>query len=187
MVAPSVPGTLLTPIAPHSLSFRPLVVPESSEIEIHLPPSARSHARYDHHLLEFACGCFFSIFKSNRRKACNRVLSSRDLLGESCRGEDNLMLSSPLLVCHRLRTQQFAGIKAGVNAFIQIKTGLSKTWLHCDCVNKNNRSRLVLQSYAPPCSPPFAPTLSFVLLAQLLHDMGHEPVALTAPTPPPPR
>ena len=45
MVAPSVPGTLLTPIAPHSLSFRPLVVPESSEIEIHLPPSARSHAR----------------------------------------------------------------------------------------------------------------------------------------------
>ena len=46
MVAPSVPGTLLTPIAPHSLSFRPLVVPESSEIEIHLPPSARSHARY---------------------------------------------------------------------------------------------------------------------------------------------
>lgn len=46
MVAPSVPGTLLTPIAPHSLSFRPLVVPESSEIEIHLPPSARSHARF---------------------------------------------------------------------------------------------------------------------------------------------
>ena len=64
MVAPSVPGTLLTPIAPHSLSFRPLVVPESSEIEIHLPPSARSHARYDHHLLEFACGCLFSIFSA---------------------------------------------------------------------------------------------------------------------------
>ncbi|KAK9804759.1 hypothetical protein WJX72_003791 [[Myrmecia] bisecta] len=45
MVAPSVPCTLLTPIAPHSLSFRPLIVPESSEIEIHLPPNARSHAR----------------------------------------------------------------------------------------------------------------------------------------------
>ena len=45
MVAPSVPGTLLTPIAPHSLSFRPLVVPESSEIEIYLPPHSRSHAR----------------------------------------------------------------------------------------------------------------------------------------------
>eukprot|EP00887_Chlorella_sp_A99_P006919 scaffold2.g6919.t1 len=33
MVAPSVPCTLLTPVAPHSLSFRPLVVPESSVIE----------------------------------------------------------------------------------------------------------------------------------------------------------
>lgn len=45
MAAPSVPCTLLTPIAPHSLSFRPLVVPESSEIEIYLPPNARSTAR----------------------------------------------------------------------------------------------------------------------------------------------
>ena len=46
MAAPSVPCTLLTPIAPHSLSFRPLVVPESSEIEIYLPHNARSLARY---------------------------------------------------------------------------------------------------------------------------------------------
>ena len=53
MVAPSVPGTLLTPIAPHSLSFRPLVVPESSEIEIHLPPSAKSHARLASYILSF--------------------------------------------------------------------------------------------------------------------------------------
>eukprot|EP00884_Botryococcus_braunii_P019601 jgi/Botrbrau1/6324/Bobra.0339s0032.1 len=45
MVSPSVPCTLLTPIAPHSLSFRPLVVPETSSIEVHLPPQSRSHAR----------------------------------------------------------------------------------------------------------------------------------------------
>ncbi|EIE19085.1 ATP-NAD kinase [Coccomyxa subellipsoidea C-169] len=45
MVAPSVPCALLTPIAPHSLSFRPLVVPEASDIEIHLPATSRSHAR----------------------------------------------------------------------------------------------------------------------------------------------
>lgn len=45
MAAPSVPCSLLTPIAPHSLSFRPLVVPESSEIEIYLPHTARSMAR----------------------------------------------------------------------------------------------------------------------------------------------
>lgn len=46
MVAPSVAGTLITPIAPHSLSFRPVVVPESSEIVVQIPLSARSHARY---------------------------------------------------------------------------------------------------------------------------------------------
>ncbi|KAI3424137.1 hypothetical protein D9Q98_009497 [Chlorella vulgaris] len=45
MVAPSVPCTLLTPVAPHSLSFRPVVVPEHSVIEVHLPQSSRSHAR----------------------------------------------------------------------------------------------------------------------------------------------
>jgi NAD+ kinase len=45
MVAPSVAGTLITPIAPHSLSFRPLVVPESSEIVVQIPKHARSHAR----------------------------------------------------------------------------------------------------------------------------------------------
>lgn len=45
MVAPSVPGTILTPVAAHSLSFRPIVVPESSVIEVHLPQDARRHAR----------------------------------------------------------------------------------------------------------------------------------------------
>ncbi|EFN53556.1 hypothetical protein CHLNCDRAFT_136701 [Chlorella variabilis] len=45
MVAPSVPCTLITPVAPHSLSFRPVVVPEHSVIEVHLPQSSRSHAR----------------------------------------------------------------------------------------------------------------------------------------------
>ncbi|PSC74131.1 ATP-NAD kinase [Micractinium conductrix] len=45
MIAPSVPCTLLTPVAPHSLSFRPVVVPEHSVIEVHLPQSSRSHAR----------------------------------------------------------------------------------------------------------------------------------------------
>ena len=51
MAAPSVPCTLLTPIAPHSLSFRPLVIPESSELEIYLPEDSRSHARYTCHFL----------------------------------------------------------------------------------------------------------------------------------------
>jgi len=45
MVTPSVPCSILTPIAPLSLSFRPLVIPESSDILIHLPEYARSNAR----------------------------------------------------------------------------------------------------------------------------------------------
>ncbi|KAL4515606.1 hypothetical protein Ndes2526B_g03744 [Nannochloris sp. 'desiccata'] len=44
MVAPSVPCTLITPVAPHSLSFRPIVVPETAVIEVHLPESARSNS-----------------------------------------------------------------------------------------------------------------------------------------------
>jgi len=36
IVAPGVAGNVLTPIAPHSLSFRPIVVPSSSEIMIEL-------------------------------------------------------------------------------------------------------------------------------------------------------
>ncbi len=46
MVAPSVPCGIITPIAPHSLSFRPIIVPESSDVEVHVPESQRSHARY---------------------------------------------------------------------------------------------------------------------------------------------
>lgn len=45
MVAPSVPCTLVTPVAPHSLSFRPLIVPEHSVIEVHLPAASRAQAR----------------------------------------------------------------------------------------------------------------------------------------------
>jgi NAD+ kinase len=45
MVAPSVPCTLLTPLSPHSLSFRPLIIPENADLLVRLPPTARSHAR----------------------------------------------------------------------------------------------------------------------------------------------
>jgi NAD+ kinase len=44
MVAPSVPCTLITPVAPQSLSFRPLVVPETAVIEVHLPKSTRARS-----------------------------------------------------------------------------------------------------------------------------------------------
>jgi NAD+ kinase len=42
LVAPNVPCILLTPVAPHALSARPLVLPGSSDIEVHVPKHARS-------------------------------------------------------------------------------------------------------------------------------------------------
>ena len=43
------PCALITPIAPHTLSFRPVVVPEASDIDIHLSESSRGHARWARH------------------------------------------------------------------------------------------------------------------------------------------
>ncbi|GAX73346.1 hypothetical protein CEUSTIGMA_g799.t1 [Chlamydomonas eustigma] len=45
LIAPSVPCTILTPIAPLSLSFRPIVVPESSSISVQLPDDAKCTTR----------------------------------------------------------------------------------------------------------------------------------------------
>jgi len=42
IVSPSVPGTLLTPIAPASLSFRAVMISELSTVEVVLPSGARS-------------------------------------------------------------------------------------------------------------------------------------------------
>ena len=42
MVHPSVPAIILCPICPHSLSFRPIIVPAGVEIKIMVAPNARS-------------------------------------------------------------------------------------------------------------------------------------------------
>lgn len=44
MVHPSVPAMLLTPICPHSLSFRPLLFHDSATLKIAVPPTSRSKA-----------------------------------------------------------------------------------------------------------------------------------------------
>uniref|UniRef100_A0A0B7A5Y3 NAD(+) kinase n=1 Tax=Arion vulgaris TaxID=1028688 RepID=A0A0B7A5Y3_9EUPU len=44
MIHPSVPCILLTPICPHSLSFRPIVVPAGVEIKVMLSPGSRGTA-----------------------------------------------------------------------------------------------------------------------------------------------
>lgn len=42
MVHPGVPGLLLTPVCPHSLSFRPLVFPDTVHLCVRVPPDSRS-------------------------------------------------------------------------------------------------------------------------------------------------
>ncbi|KAL3653354.1 NAD kinase 1 [Castilleja foliolosa] len=44
MVHPQVPGILFTPICPHSLSFRPLIMPEHVTLRVFVPFNSRSHA-----------------------------------------------------------------------------------------------------------------------------------------------
>ncbi|XP_043190145.1 NAD kinase-like isoform X1 [Amphibalanus amphitrite] len=44
MIHPSVPAIMVTPICPHSLSFRPIVVPAGVELKICLNPDARNTA-----------------------------------------------------------------------------------------------------------------------------------------------
>lgn len=42
LVSPSIPMLLLTPICPHSLSFRPMVLPDAVKLKVMLPLSSRS-------------------------------------------------------------------------------------------------------------------------------------------------
>ena len=44
MVHPAIPAILFTPICPHSLSFRPVILPDSAELELRIPDDARSSA-----------------------------------------------------------------------------------------------------------------------------------------------
>ncbi|XP_053137159.1 NAD kinase isoform X1 [Hemicordylus capensis] len=44
MIHPNVPAIMITPICPHSLSFRPIVVPAGVELKIMLSPDARNMA-----------------------------------------------------------------------------------------------------------------------------------------------
>ncbi|KIY93564.1 hypothetical protein MNEG_14398 [Monoraphidium neglectum] len=44
MVHPNVPAMLLTPVCPHSLNFRPIILPDYIELELRVPRNARSGA-----------------------------------------------------------------------------------------------------------------------------------------------
>lgn len=44
MVHPNVPAILLTPVCPHSLAFRPIILPDYAELELRIPDNARCSA-----------------------------------------------------------------------------------------------------------------------------------------------
>ena len=44
MVHPNVPAILFTPICPHSLSFRPVILPDYAQLELRIAGDARSGA-----------------------------------------------------------------------------------------------------------------------------------------------
>ncbi|XP_026445638.1 NAD kinase 2, chloroplastic-like isoform X1 [Papaver somniferum] len=44
MVHPNVPCMLFTPICPHSLSFRPVILPDAAQLELKIPAETRSNA-----------------------------------------------------------------------------------------------------------------------------------------------
>ncbi|KAG6499677.1 hypothetical protein ZIOFF_039468 [Zingiber officinale] len=44
VVHPNVPCMLFTPICPHSLSFRPVILPDSAQLEMKIPDDARNNA-----------------------------------------------------------------------------------------------------------------------------------------------
>ena len=41
MVHPNVPAILFTPICPHSLSFRPVILPDYADVDLRIPRDAR--------------------------------------------------------------------------------------------------------------------------------------------------
>jgi NAD+ kinase len=49
MVHPNVPAILMTPICPHTLSFRPVILPDSVEVELRVADDARQGLTLVHH------------------------------------------------------------------------------------------------------------------------------------------
>jgi NAD+ kinase len=49
IVMPNVPSILLTPIAPHSLSFRPLILPENCTVRLVKPNDGRKDISMGQH------------------------------------------------------------------------------------------------------------------------------------------
>jgi NAD+ kinase len=67
LVHPDVPSILLSPICPHSLSFRPMLLPDSSEIKLQVPLDSRYSvwASFDgKHRIELTRGDYVIVTRS---------------------------------------------------------------------------------------------------------------------------
>jgi NAD+ kinase len=67
LVHPEVPAILVTPICPHTLSFRPMLLPHTIELKIEVPRNSRATAwiSFDgRHRCELKRGDFITITKS---------------------------------------------------------------------------------------------------------------------------
>ncbi len=67
MVHPEVPCILVTPICPHTLSFRPMLLPNTIELKVEVPSDSRSAAwiSFDgRHRIEMLAGDYVIISKS---------------------------------------------------------------------------------------------------------------------------
>ena len=70
------PCTLITPIAPHTLSFRPVVVPEASDFVIHLSGSSRAHAR--------RASCTLCTLRAPADRCLSRTVRTRSVAVRRC-------------------------------------------------------------------------------------------------------
>ena len=69
MIHPSVPAIMVTPICPHSLSFRPIVVPAGVELKVSWPKSWHALKGFVFYGVTFDL-CRFCTFLNSAQLAC---------------------------------------------------------------------------------------------------------------------
>ena len=78
MVHPSVSAMLLTPICPHSLSFRPLLFHDSATLEVAVPPTSRSNCNTNEN--EICYGNFQLESASSSKTICKIEIKRKNRL-----------------------------------------------------------------------------------------------------------
>eukprot|EP01025_Chloroclados_australasicus_P025047 TRINITY_DN2505_c0_g3_i1.p1 TRINITY_DN2505_c0_g3~~TRINITY_DN2505_c0_g3_i1.p1 ORF type:complete len:444 (-),score=36.19 TRINITY_DN2505_c0_g3_i1:515-1846(-) len=102
MVHPNVPAILFTPICPHSLSFRPIVLPDYADVELKVPDNARctAWASFDgKNRQELERGDWLRVRMSQRPvPTINKTDLTNDWINslERCFGWNNRLIQKPL-------------------------------------------------------------------------------------------